>query len=64
MPSSVRFVVVRDLLEGCGWTLTRISGSHHQFTKPGRRTFSIPVHKGQVKHVYYRQAQKLCEEAE
>jgi predicted RNA binding protein YcfA (HicA-like mRNA interferase family) len=40
------------LLEGLGWTLgwthRRISGSHHQFTKEGRRTLVVVVHGGKI----------------
>lgn len=58
MPSPVRFAVVKKLLESKGYTLTDISGSHHVFRKPGARALPIPVHHNQVKHVYYRKAQK------
>ena len=58
MPSPVRFAVVKKLLESKGYVLTDISGSHHVFRKPGVRPFPVPVHHGQVKHVYYRKAQK------
>ena len=47
------------MLEAKGYTLARISGSHHVFTKPGRLPASIPVHHGKVKHVYVRKIQKL-----
>jgi predicted RNA binding protein YcfA (HicA-like mRNA interferase family) len=61
MPSPVRFAVVRRLLESSGWRLDRISSSHHIFVKPGEpRPFPVPVHKGLVKHGYYRQAEKLA----
>lgn len=34
------------LLKKNGWILKRISGSHHIFTKPGRKErISVPVHK-------------------
>ena len=52
MPSEVRFAEIRRLLEDHGWTLDRISGSHHIFTKPGERSISIPVHHGRVKPGY------------
>ena len=33
------------LVETQGWTLRRISGSHHIYSKPGeRKVISIPVH--------------------
>ena len=59
MPSPVRFTVVRALLESKGYRLTRISGSHHIFTKPGQALVqSVPVHKGLVKYVYFKKAQQ------
>ena len=58
MPSPVRFPVVRRLLESKGYRLDRVSGSHHVFVKAGSPHVNIPVHRGQVKHVYYRQAQR------
>ncbi|UTA52955.1 type II toxin-antitoxin system HicA family toxin [Lysobacter soli] len=33
--------VIRDL-ERAGWTLARVSGSHHIFTKPGKPPISVP----------------------
>ncbi len=41
-----------------GWWLLRIRGSHHVFTD-GDRIFPVPVHHNQVKHVYFRQIEKL-----
>ena len=33
------------LVEKRGWTLARIHGSHHVFTKPGRRErLVVPIH--------------------
>ena len=58
MPAPVRFAVVRAVLEAKGYRLTRISGSHHIFTKPGQPLIvSVPAHRGMVKHVYLRKAQ-------
>ena len=54
------FTKVRRLLESQGWTLARISGSHHIFTKPGELPISIPVHRGKVKAVYARKVEKIC----
>ncbi len=62
MPSPVRFGVIRELLERHNWILHHVRGSHHIFKKEGVGTFPVPVHKGQVKHGYYRKAKKLCGE--
>ena len=42
-----------------GYRLTRVSGSHHVFTKAGARPVPIPVHKGMVKPAYVRMVRKL-----
>jgi predicted RNA binding protein YcfA (HicA-like mRNA interferase family) len=33
-----------DILKENGWTLVRIRGSHHIFTKDGHGTVPVPVH--------------------
>ena len=32
------------ILKENGWTLDRIKGSHHAFTKAGYRTITVPFH--------------------
>ncbi len=59
MPSEQRFDKVLKMLEKKGYTLVRISGSHHIFDKPGELPMSIPVHRGKVKAYYVRQVKKL-----
>ena len=61
MPSPVRFAIVRRMLEEAGWSLARIAGSHHVFTKPGRRSYPLPVHRGKVNPEYVRAVEKLIE---
>jgi predicted RNA binding protein YcfA (HicA-like mRNA interferase family) len=61
MGSDEKFAVVRRLLERNGWTLVRVSGSHHIFTKPGRSLISIPVHANRVKARYVREVDKILE---
>lgn len=48
-PVQADFSDVRRLLELEGWVLARTAGSHHQFTKAGERTLSVPVHNHRVK---------------
>jgi predicted RNA binding protein YcfA (HicA-like mRNA interferase family) len=62
MPSPVRYAVMRSLLNRHGWYLDRIRGSHHSYEKLGHGRFTFPVHGNQVKHVYYKQAKRLCGE--
>ena len=62
MASDVRFTEVRALLERHGWTLIRVAGSHHIFTKPNDRMWSVPVHGGKVKAAYVRQIKKYLDE--
>ena len=59
MASGKRFAEVRKMLEAKGYTLARISGSHHVFTKPGARAVPIPVHGGRVKPAYVRLVKQL-----
>lgn len=47
------------MLNAKGYTLDRINGSHHVFTKPRELPVSIPVHRGKVKDYYVRQIKKL-----
>lgn len=60
MPSDVRFAELRTLLERHGWTLARISGSHH-FRGEGRGPLSIPVHKGRVKWFYAKEVRRAID---
>ncbi len=48
------------MLESNGWTLKRVKGSHHTFTKPGERPVIIPVHHNKVKPVYVQEVKKIC----
>ncbi|HUS91227.1 MAG TPA: type II toxin-antitoxin system HicA family toxin [Phycisphaerae bacterium] len=59
MASGKRFAEVCKMLEAKGYTLARISGSHHVFTKPGARAVPIPVHRGMVKPAYVRLVRQL-----
>jgi len=59
MAGEKRFSEVRKILEQAGWTLARVRGSHHCFTKPGKTLLSIPVHQGKVKPYYVRQVEKI-----
>jgi len=57
--SEKRFNQVRKMLEEKGYKLTRISSSHHIFTRKGSLPVSIPVHKGKVKAFYVKQIEKI-----
>jgi predicted RNA binding protein YcfA (HicA-like mRNA interferase family) len=59
MAGEKRFSEVRRMLESKGYTLARISGSHHVFTKAGARSVPIPVHNGKVKPAYVRLVEDL-----
>lgn len=52
--------MLKKLLEDNGWVLVRIRGSHHSFIKAGVGTYTVPVHHGQVKHGYYKEAKRRC----
>jgi predicted RNA binding protein YcfA (HicA-like mRNA interferase family) len=59
MAGDERLAEVVKMLEAKGYRLTRISGSHHIFTKAGARAIPIPVHRGKVKPAYVRMIRKL-----
>ena len=59
MSREERFSQIRRRLLAAGWTLARIRGSHHVFTKPGKLPISIPVHKGRIKAVYARKVEEI-----
>ena len=61
MASEERFAPLKALLQRDGWTLVRIRGSHHMFSKNGRGLLVIPVHRDKVKAVYARQIRKEIE---
>ncbi len=60
MASPRRFKDVLRQLQNHGWTLSRISGSHHIFEKAGESILSIPVHKEKVKPCYGSKIDKAC----
>lgn len=45
----VRPQTLFTLFEKDGWSLNRISGSHHVFTKSGRGCIPVAVHRGEVR---------------
>ncbi|WP_035994640.1 type II toxin-antitoxin system HicA family toxin [Leptolyngbya sp. KIOST-1] len=49
-PANARFSDIRKLLEYEGFTLDRVTGSHHIFLKDDI-TFVVPVHNNKVKTV-------------
>jgi len=57
--SEEKFSVVKKMLENKGYELTRISSSHHIFTKKGSLPISIPVHNKKVKPYYVKQIEKI-----
>lgn len=61
MASESRFSEVKTMLEAAGYSLVRVNGSHHIFTKPDAPLVSIPVHHGKVKPFYVRKIKKLTD---
>ncbi len=47
------------MLEGKGYRLDRIRGSHHVFERPGSGVVIILVHHGKVKYAYVRKVEKI-----
>lgn len=59
-PNNVTFSQIRKLLENSGFTLDRISGSHHVFRRADT-IFAIPVHNNRVKTVYVKRVLELID---
>lgn len=64
MASEVPFSRIQGQLEGAGYRLVRINGSHHVFERSGSQIVVIPVHKNKVKPVYARKVQKIIDAEE
>jgi predicted RNA binding protein YcfA (HicA-like mRNA interferase family) len=62
-PNNATFSEIRKLLEQEGFTLDRITGSHHIFTKDDI-TFVVPVHNKKVKTIYVKRVLDLIEQTE
>jgi predicted RNA binding protein YcfA (HicA-like mRNA interferase family) len=60
-PNNVTFAQIRKLLEQEGFTLERITGSHHVFRKEAT-IFVVPVHKNKVKAVYVKRVVEIIED--
>lgn len=60
-PTGVTFAEIKTLLLHEGFTLDRVTGSHHIFRKSGT-IFVIPVHANRVKSVYVKRVIELVEQ--
>ncbi|WP_439638148.1 type II toxin-antitoxin system HicA family toxin [Spirulina sp.] len=60
-PQNATFSDIRKILEQEGFTLDRITGSHHIFTKDDV-TFVVPVHNNKVKTIYVKRVIELIEQ--
>mmetsp|Transcript_23299 Transcript_23299/g.28628 ORF Transcript_23299/g.28628 Transcript_23299/m.28628 type:complete len:113 (+) Transcript_23299:157-495(+) len=47
-----RWIRLRQMLEKEDYVLERISGSHHIFSKPGRRCIPVAFHGGTISQKY------------
>lgn len=54
LPPEMPFAEVQKVLEHLGWSLDRVRGSHHVYTRNGE-TISVPRSSGKVKRIYLRQ---------
>lgn len=54
LPPEMPFAEVRKVLEHLGWSLDRVRGSHHVFTRNGE-TLSIPLAGRKIKRIYLQQ---------
>ena len=62
-PNNVTFAQIRRLLEQEGFTLERITGSHHVFKREAT-IFVVPVHRNKVKAVYVKRIVEIIESYE
>lgn len=62
-PNAVRFSEARRLLEANGWTLARVTGSHHIFVRGGER-FTLPFRRPHILPIYVRQILTRTQESE
>ena len=61
-PNNIQFVEMVKLVEGFGFVLSRTSGSHHIFERPGiPEIVNVQNVKGQAKPYQIRQFLKLVE---
>lgn len=60
-PNNVTFAQIRELLERSGFSLERVSGSHHIFRK-NATILPMPVHNNRVKSVYVKRELELVDE--
>ncbi len=61
-PNNVRFLEVKSVVEGFGFKLSRVSGSHHIFTHPETKEIvNLQNVNGQAKSYQVRQFLKLVE---
>lgn len=56
--NTVPYRDLQKLLLDNGWTFLRMSSSHALWAKVGRADLNLAVHRGQCKHVYYKQTLK------
>ena len=59
-PQNVSFTDLRVLLEGKGFVLKRVSGSHFIYSK-AEVTFVIPSHNNKVKEIYVKRVIDIIE---
>jgi predicted RNA binding protein YcfA (HicA-like mRNA interferase family) len=64
IPTQARISDVQALYEEAGWVLDRITGSHYQFVKRGRRTEVVKVHNDKVEIEVLKKLAKAMTEPE
>jgi predicted RNA binding protein YcfA (HicA-like mRNA interferase family) len=56
---NVTYAELAAVLKQQGWSLDRVTGSHHIFRAPDGRMLSLPKHGKDMKPVYVKEARKL-----
>ena len=55
---NVTYAELAAVLTQAGWTLDRITGSHHIFRSPNGQMLSLPKHGKDIKPIYVKEARK------
>lgn len=54
----VKFIDICKYATDRGWKLARVTGSHYQFVKPGRRTVPVQKHSKEIVGAYLKRILK------
>lgn len=56
---NVTYAELAVVLKQAGWTLDRVTGSHHIFRSPKGQMLSLPKHGKDIKPIYVKEARQF-----